>query len=91
MNININKKLENNVINKYVNLEDPKYLATYDDKQRSMWRFALLLIRSNPNKDVYDSSIDQDMLSHQLGIFATMDEEEFTIDEWFKFLVSQKD
>lgn len=90
MNINIKEKLENNVINKYANLEDPKYLAAFKPKQRSMWRFALLLIRSRPNKAIYDLSNDQEALNHQLGIFMTMGEEDFTIEEWFNFLASQK-
>ena len=91
MEVNIKRKLENNIISKYVSLEDPKYLAKYDRKQRSMWRFAYLMARCNIDKAVYNSNKDEKMLNHQLNIFLTMGEEKFTLEEWFEFMGSQKD
>ncbi|MCR4874191.1 MAG: hypothetical protein K5923_00440 [Clostridia bacterium] len=89
MNINIKEKLENKIINKYTTFEDQNYLSAYNPKQRSMWHFAFVLVRSDPDKAVYDLNKDKDELNQQLDIFTSIAEETFSLEEWFNYLSKQ--
>ena len=89
MIVNIKEKLENNIINQYTTFEDPKYLSKYNPKQRSMWHFAYSLVRSDPDKAVYDLKEDKDELIQQYGFFKSITEEPFSLEEWFDYLSKQ--
>ena len=94
MRINIAKKYIANVQSKYPDYtKRTEYEKAYTKKERSMWFFALLMLKK---EDVYvydsDNPKDVEWLQENLDIAVHIEGvEKFTLEEWFKFLSTQPD
>ncbi len=94
MKINIDKKYVTNVLSKYDYTNKDEYEKAYSKKERSMWFFALLMLKKDVDVDVYDSDNPKDVawLQRNLNIAVHIEGvEKFTLKEWFEFLSTQPD
>ena len=94
MRINLDKKYITNVQSKYPDYtKRTEYEKAYTKKERSMWFFALLMLKKE-DVYVYDSDNPKDVawLQRNLNIAVHIEGvEKFTLEEWFKFLSTQPD
>lgn len=93
MVINIDKKYKTNV-SKYNYKNRAEYEKAYTEKERSMWFFALMMLKKDLDQVEYDSEKQEDVkwLNDNLEAVLLMpDVLPFTLDEWFKFMATQKD
>ena len=88
MKINIVEIYKKKVTEKVGYSIPSKFEILFTDKEKSIWFFTLLLIKSNPEKDEYDNNNEADMsnLNKMMSIFKSMGHEQFTIQEWFDYL-----
>ena len=94
MRINLDKKYITNVLSKYDYTNKDEYEKACTKKERSMWFFALLMLKKDVDVDVYDSDNPKDVawLQRNLNIAVHIEGvEKFTLKEWFEFLSTQPD
>jgi len=87
MIINIKEKYRENIGNNFDHTNKKIYESMFSSKERNMWYFVSLMIKTNPEKEFYDSIRDRKYLSLQLELtLAHSNLDSFTLDEWFNYL-----